>query len=285
MATLIKTCNAEDNWNSVQDFAPISCPIVPSVSPYPYSFTINTNPAFVASGTKSYRTELRDLDLACNGNVRAEMIYIQDSNSSGPISRFNIEIWVGYTMFVPSDYPNRSSQYPGKIVYQYQHGVPEVHAIIYVDTNPLLMRWILTRRTSSSATRTSGTIGSVNLIRGNRYDFVYRHVRRLDSSGSFQLWVNGVSAITYNGYTAFDGDANNYTNNCQIKNGLYGGELFNGESFVLYYDNFKVATGTDGFSLVDPSGGGSQTFSVDAGGDYSGTAGEPIQLNGTVIPA
>jgi hypothetical protein len=185
---------------------------------------------------------------------RAEII---ESNSQGGDTRpdINQNFWLGWRLFIPSNYPN-----PGNIDIM-------VSQLIDVDGGADGTDWALRitkqgtfedeqRTTAANGSSPNGSVSKEfgSAIRGKWHNFIL-HQRRGTTNGRHRLWYNGVLQQDYTGRTT-----GTTTPNAWWKFGAYKGCIstsFSGKTYDIYFDDVKVAYGTsdsqDLRSLVGPT--------------------------------
>ena len=269
--------------------------------PYPYTVEYNsTNPRH---SPVSLRVEMRGEDPTgdispCNESSsgdankhRFEWYYTSGTDSSRPNG--SQEYWLGASFFIDSSWPSGNLSPPYTYIAQlFQHGGSGISEIGIKCGHNSNLQWQF-MGTNGSANATLATISGFQ--RGRWHDMVFRNVRSTSSNGIIQIWRKIVGVETaYNQIlnltrvTALYGPDIGRSADYDFKSGLYwGNEIDAAKDCVAKYSGLRIALGSDGFDLVDPGLGGdvTPTFSIDAGGPYSGEAGAPVQLNSTVTPS
>ena len=185
----------------------------------------------------------------------------------------NVHQWVGFKYFIPTNHPTSWSS-PGNYIFcQFQD--PLTLMIQYSGGSSFSTNQLTDSVDGSIGSFTSGTKGQWN-------DMIIHRYARTQSDGRVEIWVNGNRVINYTGPTGRSDRPGSESGSQDL--GIYWGNVHVGDlAFVVYFDAWRVATGTNDYDLVDPSQGGSApTLSIDINGPYSGTVGNPIQFTSTV---
>lgn len=209
---------------------------------------------YARSGKYSARTIL-DPKYACIGDdtgllkIRSEIAMGNDWNT---IYRFtdNTEHWYGVSMMMD---PNNSLKNPPRAI-TIQMKQPGTSNSVSNEGG----RWEYFYETERGGGGVKADLGPIE--KGKWTDFVIRIRPSVSNLGYVEIWVNGIKKYSKIGTPIILTDRGGQSAN--VVTGVYYGQY--GENFstygnanlpfILYLDSVKIAQGSDGYSLVAPSG-------------------------------
>lgn len=176
---------------------------------------------------------------------------------------FKREYWVGVNIFVPNDWQNDEK---AVTVTQF-HGVSDKHLGEKSLNAPLALRiagneWRLINRWDSKSVSTNSKLQSVSrrlgsIKKGQWTSWVFRVEWSYKSDGFLEIFKDGKSVFKRNGPNTYNNKVGNY-----LKIGLYKpswrknykwkGSKGSAKVHTLYFDEIKVAEGSNSLSLVSP---------------------------------
>jgi hypothetical protein len=210
------------------------------------------------SGTHSARIENRPEGTSQDGGKRRREVEPRQSlqGENRVYLLENDHSWIGFSIMLDPNWAS-SMRDSGKEILILQNisrktetsWKPEYHWILREDGRLRIERsW-----TDSSGNRQSSSNSITTLEPGKWYDIVIHRYRKSDSSGRNRLWIDGklVSDIT----------GPNMLWDYNLKGAIHKWGPYTGtdgtSTYVLYFDNMKVARGTftDGYDAVNPAAG------------------------------
>lgn len=203
-------------------------------------------------GTHSARTIL-DPRYACYDNIgrfklRSE-IYMTKSWGSGYRFVDNVDHWYGISILV--DASNSLANPPYTIMTQIRPGSGISNALKNTNGN-----WDYYFEGVSGG-QSTGMLGAIE--KGRWTDFVFHLRPSQNGNGVVEIWINGVKKYSRTGldYTSTNRDGETAFAHSGVYYGTYGENYAKyGDRnlpFVAYIDSIRIAQGTDGYALVDPS--------------------------------
>ena len=234
----------------------------------PYSYSVAFSAENPRHSPVSARLEIRgeeptdDVPQCDEGERkhRLEVLYTSSSDSGAPSGE---EQWYGLSYYIDSSWPTGTMDPPYTYVAQIiQHGGKPAEVGLKLGHNSNLQMQIV-RASNIGGEATIFTISTpTGWRRGFWNDVVIRHVRSTTSNGSIQVWrrIVGIDSayqpiLTYNGISAYYGPQVGQNNSdYDYKAGLYwGNQIDPNKDCIIKLSGLRVARGSDGFDLVDPS--------------------------------
>ncbi len=167
------------------------------------------------------------------GGYRAEW-HAMD-HTSGP----GAERWQGISFYFPEDYNqgHNSSTWNDRIIFQYtDEGSPMFSLHLDAERQELWLR----RKTSTGGTQTFQELGRWSFQTGRWYDLAFHAKWTKDSSGVFEVYVDGKREVSYSGRTLAIRDVT------YSKWGIYG------QPTHLFFDEIRIAEGSNRLADVTP---------------------------------
>ncbi|GAA3652611.1 T9SS type A sorting domain-containing protein [Flavivirga jejuensis] len=202
------------------------------------------------------------------------------------------EGWMGFTMNLGPDYPTNKTAGIAQIFQFYSSTFWSWAALINIMNGDLQ----ITHRSNGGTSGNTNAVIYSNFPKNTNMDIIIHFVLSASNAGLIQIWVNGVSRYYANNINF--GYAESWSNDVQssqysyvdLKLGQYNyddANYTNNETRTVYYDNVTWYDGSNGYSIVDPSGGGSSAnfrlvkrnatgFAMDGGS--GGSNGQSIEL-------
>lgn len=160
-----------------------------------------------------------------------------------------IEYWVGFGFYLPSGYPVSSSNGIYAFDWQVGSGFFEISAIIRSGYLTIDRGWVNT----SSNQQHIYTVNNLQLL--TWYNIVFRFIRNPTTAQPLQIWVNGTQVVditwTCNDYASVG------VNPPYFRTGIYWSQPSRPDPYTTIWTPVRIATGTNGFALVDPTQGSS----------------------------
>ena len=209
------------------------------IKPWSYQIVTDTNDA-VRKGWKSQRFEVRFGDCVgtdCErGPVWERREFGQaDGSEKEPLSlsaRQGDEFWYGWSFYAPNQ--NRNS-FNWVYISQFQQ-TPNNNAVwmfLKREGKPLCLLFEPSKNKNHDCYKdTSFELIPDHLFMGRWHDLVVHAKWEKDSSGIFQVWVNGELKVNYTGYTMA-----NESTSVPFKYGIY--RQIESSTSVLYFDEIR----------------------------------------------
>jgi Polysaccharide lyase len=200
-----------------------------------YSLTITSDPVRLGSYAVKMDTRVGDPPVA-GGNHRAEVL-VGDSVMG--------EHWYGWSLYFPADWNENLPYSTGHWVNITQwHGNVGVPLQLVASGNGI--GFSHNQQLTDSGLFPGTNIGTVDSMIGKWTDFVVHANWQTDSSGYFEIWMNGTKVVDWHGVTA----PNNGGLNPYWKAGLYYGT---NENRTIYVDEMRMGDSSSSFDEVDPA--------------------------------
>lgn len=161
---------------------------------------------------------------------------------------YNVDYWIGLKTFADDSYPTNTPL----IYFNVTQIIPDPFEgpdmPLRVETDG---RWRHRSRNNSGLPDTYHNVHMGQLQRGRWIHWVI-HYKRHTSNGRAEVWKDDVKLVDYSGRTS-----QSTADDAQWKFGLYHGPAVDssrdGETYIMYFDNVKLASGANEFATVDPS--------------------------------
>lgn len=167
---------------------------------------------------------------------------------------YQVHYWVGMRTFADLSYPTATPL----IFFHNTQMIPDPFdgpdMSLRRETNG---RWQFDARNSNAGqNRTWNETDLGEFRRGHWVTWVIHYYRSMNNDGRAEVWRNNVKVVDYTGQTS-----QSTSDDAQWKIGLYRGALvpasYNGDTYIVYFDDVRLATGTNQFNNVDPLQNGS----------------------------
>ncbi|MDO5968857.1 T9SS type A sorting domain-containing protein [Flavivirga aquimarina] len=175
------------------------------------------------------------------------------------------EGWMGFTMNLGPDYPTNKTAGVAQIFQFYSSTFWSWAALINIINGDLQ----ITHRSNGGTSGNTNAVIYPNFPKNTNMDIIIHFVLSASNNGLIQIWVNGVSEYYANNINF--GYAEGWTNDVQssqysyvdLKIGQYNYDdpnYTNNETRTVYYDNVSWYSGSNGYSIVNPSAASGNNF-------------------------
>ena len=204
-----------------------------------YSVTIATSPT--RAGKYAYKLDARASDPRVAGaNHRAEV------QAGGSVMG---EYWYGWSIYIPADWQNTSEFH---LLTQWHVG-SAMQPLQLVNNGDKIMwqHWygFGTKGGSGITNATSTTLwtGDFSAMKGKWTDWVVHANWQTNSSGYFQIWMNGTKVVDWHGTSVTPNGGSPYWK--------AGFNFQASESRVMYADEMRMGDASSSYDAVAPKGG------------------------------
>jgi hypothetical protein len=210
------------------------------------------------SGSKSYKIDFTAGTSAYKAGKRVELVLRAEPFKH---FEFGIEYWIGYSMYIPSNFRVPTSWGMAGQFHKVVIGTecdqaprPENPSVLQPFLNSLVgsdavpyMKLMITGQSQPCQPNGYTYIKSFNspaLKKGAWNDIVYHIIFRYDRPGLTQMWLNGTQYVNISEINVHNDPAGPY-----FKLGFYGTSSIN---HILYYDEIRVAGSNSSYNEVVP---------------------------------
>jgi hypothetical protein len=195
-----------------------------------------------------------DLGCASDGKHRTQK-YLESADGKLFNFRPHVDYFVGYRVFVPSNFP--ASWYSANKSFHFLWAMagskPGETLTGLTGINSQAALRINRRYLDDAGKYTIAGEWNVPLNMGAWNTVVVHLKREWTNTGTLKAWVNGKQVVNQsNVRTASNPDTD--PANPTSKIGIYWGFEDRPDDVTVYLDDFRIAEGADGYSLVDPLG-------------------------------
>ncbi|WP_196893818.1 heparin lyase I family protein [Aureivirga marina] len=219
---------------------------------YDYSFKIQNDPANNNNKVLRVRSIMDEDNSNCNdwtSNVTSSCGGLRRRVELLPTTRagYKEDFWIGFRLFIPNNFPNKqpSARMNLSQIIPVFNGQDGTDMKFHIDKHQELE---LEVRTSNTG-RTNFPLG--NLDRGTWNNWVIHFKRSKGNDGVAKVWKNNQLLVNHSGQTTYTTNENG-----MWKIGIYNGcltDLDNDKTYDVFFDNVKLASGTNLFDLVNPA--------------------------------
>lgn len=166
------------------------------------------------------------------------------------------EYWVGYRIYIPSDFETKWLKDTNSDIIHFQtvrgapHGeTPQIHI---TSSDGLTVQLEFHHMYINNSGPFYVNKIKVGLNRGAWNSIIMNFRHETDATGYLKAWVNGALKVDVTGQTDTLPSIKPYTQYDHTNMGLYWGITSRPHDWTIYLDNWRIATGTGGFDVVNP---------------------------------
>ena len=217
---------------------------------YDYSFSTVNDPAGGNNRVVRIINRMGEDNRTCKGGEgkkinngykrRAELM----PESKATRARYKESHWVSERIFIPSNWPKEQ---PSEImtISQIIAAFPGMQGTDMKLRITRKQRWIIEVRTAIKGWK---NIDVGPITRGVWTSWVFHYKRSKDPDGIAQVWLDGKLVVDYQGPTTYNDHPD-----AIWKHGIYVSDADNGEEYILYFDDVKVAQGPNQYAAIHSS--------------------------------
>lgn len=188
---------------------------------------------------------------------------VEPRDSKGDTMRFapHTEYWVGYRIFFPADFESKWLDDNGAEIIHYQTNRSSPHGetpSIDIggngsDIQMLFYRSFVELDSTGKRVQNKADTAKVIMSRGVWHDVIMNFRLEENSTGFFKVWVDGVQRMNVTGQTDTAASIKPRTKDNTTNLGMYWSQKDRPFDWTIYLDNWRIATGSGGFDLVNPA--------------------------------
>jgi len=273
MATLVFENTFEEGWDTSSttvagDTRFAQTPWQSSPCDIDVNFSLVEDPDDASNQVAKF---FQDGDLGCDKDERHRaQVWIEDLNNN--LFKFlpHIDYFIGYRVYIPSDFPYVALQTDTEIAHLNATGdrPGELQLRIGGNASGPVFAFNMRYHTINPYAVVFTSENDINMTLGAWNNVIIHWKREWDGTGIFKVWVDDVIKVNETNIITACSPSQD-SENPTLKFGVYWGFETRADDYSLLMDDFRIATGDDGYDAVDPGQGDSEPPVISLPDDYT----------------